>query len=144
MVRDTIEIILYILPILIGFTLVYMFIYWLDNRPKYAIYIKFKTFMSFYNVSPGRWKLNDNSVSFVKAIWAYGESHIGYKFHFLDFYKYKLWHRQLIKQEKIKEEVKEMLEMTRIIREDANKLEEKSKLDIQKAEEDIKRITFRI
>lgn len=144
MVRDTIGIILYILPILIGFTLVYMFIYWLDNRPKHAIYIKFKTFMSFYNVSPERWKLNDNKVSFVKAVWGYGEDYICYKFHFLDFYKYKLWHRQLIKQEKIKKEVKEMLEMTRIIREDANKLEEKSRLDMQKAEEDIKRITSRI
>lgn len=124
-----------------------MFIYWLDNRPKYAIYIKFKTFISFYNVSTGRWKINDNNVSFVKPVMGildYGEKYISYKFHFIDFYRYKLWHRQLIKQEKIKEEIKAVLEMTRIIREDINNLEEKSKLDMQKVEEDIKRITSRI
>ena len=54
--------------LLIGMTcvvLLFMWIIWLDEQPNDAIYIKFKTFVSFYYINPDRWKLDDSNVVFI-------------------------------------------------------------------------------
>ena len=42
--------------------IIILFIMWLDwifEKPVNAIYIRFKTFTSFYNINPDRWELDD-------------------------------------------------------------------------------------
>ena len=46
--------------------LLFMLLNWLIDQPDNAIYIKFNSFISFYNINPDRWRLNDDSVDFCK------------------------------------------------------------------------------
>lgn len=104
-----------------------MLIDWLIRQPNDAIYIKFNSFVSFYNINPDRWSLNDDSVDFVKEIRYYSYSNcIYYKFHLIDFYRYKHWHKKLIKQEKLQKEINDMNEMISIIKTDIAKFEEEN------------------
>lgn len=120
----------------------FMWINWLCNQPNNAIYIKFNSFVSFYNINPDRWRLDDGNVDFVKerSCW----SCIYYKFHFIDFYRYNHWHKKLIKQKRLQKEIDNMNEMIRIVKSDIAKLEAESQANIQSAAKNIGDITSRM
>ena len=88
--------------------LLFMLLNWLIDQPDNAIYIKFNSFISFYNINPDRWRLNDDSVDFVKEKFYCSSDYIYYKFHFIDFYRYKHWHKKLIKQKKLQKEMNDI------------------------------------
>ena len=118
-----------------------LLIHWLICRPNDAIYIKFNSFVSFYNINPDRWSLNDGSVDFIKERHFGCPYYIYYKFHLIDSYTYKHWHKKLIKQEKLQKEINNMNEMIRIVKSDLAKFEEENQAKIQSAAENIREIT---
>ena len=125
--------------------LFFMWINWLIDQPNNAIYIKFNSFVSFYNINPERWNLDDGSVNFVKERYCCSSNHyIFYKFHFIDFYRYKHWHKKLIKQKRLQKEIHNMNEMIRIINSDIAKLEAESQANMQSAAKSIREITSRM
>ena len=117
---------------------------WLICLPNNAIYIKFNSFVSFYNINPDRWNLDDDSVDFIKQKHFCYSNCIHYKFHFIDYYRYKHWHKKLIKQEKLQKEINNMNEMIRIVKSDLAKFEEENQAKIQSAAENIREITSRM
>ena len=121
-----------------------MLIHWLICRPNDAIYIKFNSFISFYNINPDRWSLNDDRVDFLKEKHFCYYNYIYHKFHLIDFYRYKHWHKKLIKQEKLQKEINNMNEMIRIVKLDLAKFEEENQAKIQSAAENIREITSRM
>ena len=124
--------------------LFFMWINWLIDQPNNAIYIKFNSFVSFYNINPDRWRLDDDSVDFVKERFYCSSDYIYYKFHFIDFYRYKHWHKKLIKQKRLQKEIHNMNEMIRIINSDIAKLEAESQANMQSAAKSIREITSRM
>ena len=124
--------------------LLFMLLNWLIDQPDNAIYIKFNSFISFYNINPDRWRLNDDSVDFVKEKFYCYSDYIYYKFHFIDFYRYKHWHKKLIKQKKLQKEMNDMNEMIRIVKSDIAKLEAESQANMQSAAKSIREITSRM
>lgn len=133
--------------LLIGMTcvvLLFMWFIWLIERPNDAIYIKFKSFLSFYNINPNRWELDDSNVVFIKERYYCVSGHIFYKFHFIDYYRYIHWHKKLIKQKKLQEEMNDMNEMIRIVKSDIAKLEAESQANMQSAAKSIRDITSRM
>lgn len=133
--------------LLIGMTcvvLLFMWLIWLEERPNDAIYIKFKTFVSFYNINPDRWELDDSNVVFIKERYYCVSGRIFYKFHFIDYYRYIHWHKKLIKQKKLQEEMNDMNEMIRIVKSDIAKLEAESQANMQSAAKSIRDITSRM
>ena len=124
--------------------LLFMLLNWLIDQPDNAIYIKFNSFISFYNINPDRWRLNDDSVDFVKKRIYCSYDYIYYKFHFIDFYRYKHWHKKLIKQKRLQKEMNDMNEMIRIVKSDIAKLEAESQANMQSAAKSIRDITSRM
>ena len=124
--------------------LLFMLLIWLIDQPNDAIYIKFNSFVSFYNINPDRWRLNDDSVDFVKEKFYCSSDYIYYKFHFIDYYRYIHWHKKLIKQKKLQEEMNDMNEMIRIVSSDIAKLEAESQANMQSAAKSIRDITSRM
>ena len=137
---------IYFIPLIstICVILFFMWINWLLCQPKDAIYIKFNSFVSFYNINPDRWSLNYDSVDFIKER-RYGCPYcIYYKFHFIDFCRYKYWHKKIIKQKSLQKEMNDISEMIRIIKSDIAKFEEENQAKIQSAAENIREITSRM
>lgn len=124
--------------------LLFMWIIWLIGQPNNAIYIKFNSFVSFYNINPDRWRLDDDNVDFVKERSYWSADCIYYKFHFIDFYRYKHWHKKLIKQKRLQKEMNDMNEMIRIVKSDIAKLEAESQANMQSAAKSIRDITSRM
>lgn len=125
-------------------TLFILLMNWLVCQPNNAIYIKFNSFVSFYNINPDRWSLNDDSVDFIKEKHFGYSYYIYYKFHLIDFYRYKHWHKKLIKQEKLQKEINNMNEMIRIVKSDLAKFEAENQAKTQSAAENIREITSRM
>ena len=123
------------------FTLFILLMNWLINQPNNAIYIMFNSFISFYNINPDRWSLNDDSIDFIKERHFGCSYYIYYKFHLIDFYRYKHWHRKIIKQEKLQKEINNMNEMIRIVKSDLAKFEAENQAKIQSAAKNIREIT---
>ena len=122
-----------------------MWINWWIDEPNNAIYIKFNSFVSFYNINPDRWRLCDDNVDFVKERSCCSSNHyIFYKFHFIDFYRYKHWHKKLIKQKRLENEISDMNEMIRIVTSDIAKLEAESQANMQSDAKSIRDITSRM
>ena len=121
-----------------------LLIHWLTCRPNDAIYIKFNSFISFYNINPDRWSLNDDRVDFLQDKHFCYSDYIYYKFHLIDFYRYKHWHKKLIKQEKLQKEINNMNEMIHIVKSDLAKFEEENQVKMQNAAENIREITSRM
>lgn len=121
-----------------------LLMHWLVCQPDNAIYIKFNSFVSFYNINPDRWSLDDDGVDFIKEKHFCYSNYIYYKFHLIDFYRYKHWHKKLIKQEKLQREINNMNEMIRIVKSDLAKFEEENQAKMQSAAENIREITSRI
>lgn len=90
------------LPLVFG--LVWMITRWSDSKGNSAR-IKFSSFKKFYEVNPYRWSLFDDGVSCRRDdTCATISTHFG----FIDFYRYKLWRRNLDKRNKEKEHAKDM------------------------------------
>lgn len=51
-------------------------------------YIKFKSFLAFYNINPNRWELLDDYVRFLNNPRKFGDT---YCFRFIDYYRYLIW-----------------------------------------------------
>lgn len=124
--------------------LLFMLLIWSIDQPNDAIYIKFNSFVSFYNINPDRWRLNDDSVDFVKEKFYCSSDYIYYKFHFIDYYRYIHWHKKLIKQKNLQKEMNDMNEMIRIVKSDIAKLEAESQANMQSAAKSIREITSRM
>ena len=134
--------ILFVLTVILFIaTLLIMWLVWLFEKPVNAIYIRFKTFISFYNINPDRWELDDACVLFKKDEWY---DCIRYKFHFIDYYRYRHWYEKIIKQRSLQKEVNDMSEMIRIIKSDIAKFEEENQCQIEKATSNIKEIISRM
>lgn len=121
-----------------------LLMHWLVCQPDNAIYIKFNSFVSFYNINPDRWSLNDDSVDFVRERHFCYSNYIYYKFYLIDFYRYKHWHKKLIKQEKLQKEINNMNEMIRIVKSDLTKFEAENQCQIERATNNIKEIISRM
>ena len=125
-------------------TLFILLMHWLVCQPNNAIYIKFNSFISFYNINPDRWSLDDDSVDFIKEKHFCYSNYIYYKLHFIDYYRYKHWHKKIIKQRNLQKEMNDMSEMIRIIKSDLAKFEEENQRQIEQATNNIKEIIFRM
>lgn len=90
------------LPLVFG--LVWMIIWWSDSKGN-STKIKFSSFKKFYEVNPYRWSLCDDHVT-CRIDNSFGS--ISTHFGFIDFYRYKLWRRNLDKRNKEKEHAKDM------------------------------------
>lgn len=107
-----------------------MFFIWLLEGSKFAFcssngYIKFKSFVSFYNINPDRWELYDDSIVFRNHT---SRSFFGdeYCFRFIDYYRYKLWKH---KKEKYDTQVKnnqKYQEMIDILKQDIANFEKRN------------------
>ena len=106
------------LLIIFTITLVYFFIlilnYILDGfllwypSPK----IRFKQFVSFYNINPDRWDLNEDAVRC--EINDYG--YIALHFNLFDYYRYKKWRKKINKNSifiKNNEDLSKVIEMVK-------------------------------
>lgn len=127
--------------VLVVAILIVMWLNWIIEKPVNAIYIRFKTFTSFYNINPDRWELDDAYVTFIKDKYY---SHIFYKFHFIDYYRYRSWYKKLIKQKRLQKEMNDISEMIHIIKSDISKFEEENQRQIEKATNNIKEIISRM
>ena len=63
---------------------------------------------------------------------------------YIDFCRYKYWHKKIIKQKSLQKEMNDISEMIRIIKSDIAKFEEENQAKIQSAAENIREITSRM
>lgn len=134
-------IILVIMIVIIVFAILYNI--WKVNTGSDSQYIKFKTFIAFYNINPERWELSSvfyNNIKFVTNSYHY----IYYKFNFIDFYRYRHWYKQKKKRDKKQKELQNMNDMIRIVKSDIAKLEAESQANMQSAANSIRDITSRM
>ena len=85
-------------------------------------YIKLKTLKLFYEINPDRWTLYDDYIKFNINNYS-GDA---YCFHFIDYYRYKLWHRKIKKYNSQLESNKAYAEMIEIIKQDIADFEERN------------------
>lgn len=104
----------------------------LDNmNAEDRIKIKFNSFISFYNINPDRWELNNATVWFkIKVEDNYPfpayEKHIKFKFNLIDTIKYKHWKRQKIKNDIILKNCEEYQKVLGIIKQDIQVTQQES------------------
>ena len=91
----------------------------ITNLPK----IKFTQFQKFYSVNPNRWDLRDDYV----ACWTDEQHYVGLRFGFIDYYRYKSWHRSIIKNKFKQESNKQMAEIITAVKQDIAASEAKAK-----------------
>lgn len=97
--------------------------YFLDGHLTRFPKIKFTQFQKFYSVNPNRWDLDKDYVSCHtnKQDW------FGLRFGFVDYYRYKLWHRNIIKNKFNQEANKQMAEIIASVKQDIAESEAKAK-----------------
>lgn len=74
--------------------------------------IRFKQFVSFYNINPDRWDLKEDVVRCKIGNYEY----IGLHFDLFDYYRYKKWRKKINKKEifiKNNEELSKVIEMVK-------------------------------
>ena len=86
------------------------------------IKIKFNSFISFYNINPDRWELNDSTVFFHSSDYQYTK----FKFNLIDTIKYKHWKRQKIKNDIILKNCEEYQKVLGIIKQDIQATQQES------------------
>lgn len=112
---------------------------WRINMPLNSTYIKFKTFLLFYNINPERWEIDCSTVGFRTDFYC-----IFYKFHFIDFYRYLFWYqKQKRRNEKIKE-IQKITTMIEVVKSDIAKFEAENQEKMQNAAKNIREITSRM
>ena len=85
--------------------------------------IKFTQFQKFYSVNPDRWDLNSDYVS----CYTNKQNCVCLRFGFVDYYRYKLWHRNIIKNKFNQEATKQMSEVIAAVKQDIAASEAKAK-----------------
>ena len=113
-----------LVPTMLIILSIMLIIYYVDgyitNLPK----IKFTQFQKFYSVNPNRWDLRDDYV----ACWTDKQQHyVGLRFGFIDYYRYKSWHRSIIKNKFKQESNKQMAEIITAVKQDIAASEAKAK-----------------
>lgn len=78
--------------------LILLVFYWLDGYFPMFPKIKFIRFENFYSVNPDRWNLYSSSIGCCT-----GTTIVRLGFGFIDYYRYKLWRRNII-ENKTKQE----------------------------------------
>lgn len=101
------------IPIGLGIMLINYFIDgYLIECPK----IKFNNIKNFYSVNPRRWGLQSDYV--ICYTYGYGRDDINLRFGFIDYYRYKLWHKNIIKHKNEQENSKKMAEVIALVKDD--------------------------
>ena len=90
-------------------------------------FLKFSDFKAYYLVNPNRWDLMDWQVAFWNPTGhrAYMDK-VYFRFSFADKFRYRQWKRALNKQKKNEKMNAELIEVLKVIQEDAKKLQEKA------------------
>ena len=121
-----------------------IFYYFLES-PVSASFLKFKTFIIFYNLNPEHWEIDDVLSNYVKftSYTPYYMCHF-YKFNYIDFYRFKLW--KIKQKKKIKKEKtdKQMLELVEAMKYDISKIEKEAQHNLQTSSENILTILDRL
>lgn len=97
--------------------------------------IKFNQFKKFYVINSNRWGLGSGCVS-CRTI--QGEK-VALRFGYLDYYRYELWHRNIIKNKFNQEATKQMSEVIAAVKQDVAASEAKAK---QMQEEFLKTLKY--
>lgn len=132
-----------LLGVILGF-LIYMFDNWKHQSFSDSQYIKFKTFISFYNINPEHWSFGDlykNKIYFESY---YPRANQIYKFNFIDYYRFRIWDKQREKKKKKQKELQNISEMIEVIKYDLSQLEEENQAKMQIAAKNIRDITSRM
>lgn len=69
------------------------------KKTKYNV-IKFKNFISFYNIDPKRWSLHNNYISYFLPNEFYSGHEKPFRFNYIDLFLYKCWKISLKRYEK--------------------------------------------
>lgn len=89
--------------------------------------IKFSDFKAYYLVNPNRWDLLDWQVAFWNPTGHRASMYkVYFRFSFADKFRYRQWKRALNKQKKNEKMNAELIEVLKVIQEDAKKLQEKA------------------
>lgn len=123
---------------------VYMFENWKLQSCSDDQYLKFKTFISFYNINPYRWSFDaqyGNRVYFKSYSHNVSQT---YKFNFIDYYRFENWKKQKKKKEKKQQELQNMSKMIEVIKYDLSQFEEENQCQIERATSNIKEIISRM
>ena len=126
------------------FLLINMFCGWIHESVSDSQYIKFKTFISFYNINPEHWSfggLYKNRIFFESY---YPRANQIYKFNFIDYYRFRIWDMQREKKKKKQKELQNISEMIEVIKYDLSQLEEENQAKMQSAAKNIRDITSRM
>lgn len=83
----------------------------LDVRDRALNKMPFKSFVAFYNIAPTKWTLNKNYVVYETIDWEMLRVFDGktprktynFSFKFIDLIQYRIWHKNILHNEKIKE-----------------------------------------
>ena len=121
-----------ILTIILPFSPLLLFLYLLFTDIRVAKcsevhLIKFSDFKAYYLVNPNRWYLMDWQVAFWNPTGhrAYMDK-VYFRFSLTDKFRYRQWKRVLNKQKKNEKMNAELIEVLKVIQEDAKKLQEKA------------------
>ena len=93
-------------------------------------YISFKQFKSFYEINPGRWKL-DTCVVGCKKNSYYTNDYIWFKFHLIDFFRYKAYKRIVIRNKKIHASSERYKQMIELVKSDISDFELRTKKEAE-------------
>lgn len=97
--------------------------YFLDGYSTRFPKIKFTQFQKFYSVNPDRWNLDSDYVS----CYTNKQNCVCLRFGFVDYYRYKLWHRNIIKSEFKQKANKQMAEIIASVKQDIAESEAEAK-----------------
>lgn len=97
--------------------------YFLDGYSTRFPKIKFTQFQKFYSVNPDRWNLDSDYIS----CYTNKQNYICLRFGFVDYYRYKLWHRNIIKSEFKQKANEQMSEIVAAVKQDIAASEAKAK-----------------
>lgn len=97
--------------------------YFLDGYSTRFPKIKFTQFQKFYSVNHDRWNLDSDYVS----CYTNKQNYVCLRFGFVDYYRYKLWHRNIIKNKFKQEANKQMAEIIVSVKQDIAESEAKAK-----------------
>lgn len=100
-----------------------LFVYFVDGYYTHESKIKFTQFKNFYSVNPDRWRLQSSDVACLTGTITTVELRFG----FIDYYRYKLWRRGIIKNKAKQRKVKEMDEVITAVKRDIAASEAKAK-----------------
>lgn len=102
--------------------IVLLSVYFTDGYYSREPKIKFTQFKNFYSVNPDRWRIQHGDVACLT-----GTKKVELRFGFIDYYRYKLWRRSIIKNKAEQEKSKEMDEVITAVKRDIAASEAKAK-----------------